>query len=63
MKHKNSFERGVYEMKRQCSDKGKELLYYIRANTEFKWLSCFDSLIIPMKGLAEKKDSVPNAFL
>ena len=33
------------------------------ANIEFKWLSCFDSLIIQMKGLAEKKDCVPNALL
>lgn len=32
-------------------------------NIEFKWLSCFDSLIIQMKGLAEKKDSVPNSCL
>lgn len=33
------------------------------ANIEFKWLSCFDSLIIQVKGLAGKKDSVPNSRL
>lgn len=33
------------------------------ASTEFKWLSCFDSLIIQMKGLAGKKDSVPDSLL
>lgn len=33
------------------------------ASTEFKWLSCFDSLIIQMKGLAGKKDNVPDSCL
>lgn len=41
----------------------KTLCIISGATIEFKWLSCFDSLIIQMKGLAEKKDSVPNSCL